>query len=106
MLSPRQKLASEMIRFQVANREKVSGLLYAAHRMGAPPLWVLAGAIVVVLPTFSGSFNAIGRFGLLAPAVFWGLASLGASRRTDTIIRSLSAVLLVAATVHVPFVFP
>ena len=81
-------------------------LLYAAHRMGAPPLWVLAGAIVVVLPTFSGSFNAIGRFGLLAPAVFWGLASLGASRRTDTIIRSLSAVLLVAATVHVPFVFP
>jgi hypothetical protein len=81
-------------------------LLYVALRAGAPRLWVLAGAIVVVLPTFSGSFNAIGRFGLLAPAVFWGLAALGASRRADTVIRWLSAGLLVAATVHLPFVFP
>jgi hypothetical protein len=81
-------------------------LLYAAVRVGAPRLWVLAGAIVVVLPTFSGSFNAIGRFGLLAPAVFWGLAALGASRRADTVIRWLSAGLLVAATVHLSFVFP
>jgi hypothetical protein len=81
-------------------------LLYAALRAGTPRLWVLAGAIVVVLPTFSGSFNAIGRFGLLAPAIFWGLAALGAGRRADTVIRWLSVGLLVAATVHVSFVFP
>jgi hypothetical protein len=81
-------------------------LLYAAFRAGTPRLWVLAGAIVVVLPTFSGSFNAIGRFGLLAPAVFWGLAALGASHRADTVIRVLGAGLLVAATVHLAFVFP
>jgi hypothetical protein len=81
-------------------------LLYAAFRAGAPRLWVLAGAIVVVLPTFSGSFNAIGRFGLLAPAVFWGLAALGASRRADTVIRVLGTGLLVVATVHLAFVFP
>jgi hypothetical protein len=61
---------------------------------------------VVVLPTFSGSFNAIARFGLLAPAVFWGLAALGASRRADRAIRCLSVVLLIAATVHLSFVFP
>jgi hypothetical protein len=81
-------------------------LLYAALRAGAPRLWVLAGAIVVVLPTFSGSFNAIGRFGLLAPAVFWGLAALGASRRADTVIRLVGAGLLVGATIHLAFVFP
>jgi hypothetical protein len=81
-------------------------LLYAALRFGVPRLWVLAGGIVVVLPTFSGSFNAIARFGLLAPAVFWGLAALGASRRADRAIRCLSVVLLIAATVHLSFVFP
>ena len=81
-------------------------LLYAAFRFGAPRLWVLAGAVVVVLPTFSGSFNAIGRFGLLAPAVFWGLAALGTSRRADRAIRWLSVGLLIAATVHLSFVFP
>jgi hypothetical protein len=81
-------------------------LLYAALRFGVPRLWVLAGGIVVVLPTFSGSFNAIARFGLLAPAVFWALAALGASRRADRAIRCLSVVLLIAATVHLSFVFP
>jgi len=81
-------------------------LLAAALRAGVPRLWVLAGALVVVLPVFSGTFDSIARFGLLAPAVFWGLASLGESRRADLAIRTASAVLLVACTVHVLYVFP
>ncbi|MEN3342521.1 MAG: hypothetical protein V7644_1925 [Actinomycetota bacterium] len=82
------------------------GLLVAARRAGAPLAWVAAGAVVVVLPTFSGSFHSIGRFGLLAPAAFWGLAALGGSRRTDLLIRAASAALLVAGVLTLPFVFP
>jgi hypothetical protein len=81
-------------------------LLRAALAAGAPRTWVFAGAIVAVLPTFSGSFNSIGRFGLLAPAVFWGLGALGASRRADAAIRMVSAVLLVGGTVSLAWVFP
>jgi hypothetical protein len=81
-------------------------LLWLALRAKAPRTWVAAGAIVAILPTFSGSFHSIGRFGLLAPAAFWGLGVLGASRRTDTAIRAVSAVLLVGGTVSLAWVFP
>lgn len=81
-------------------------LLWLALRAKAPRTWVAAGAIVAVLPTFSGSFHSIGRFGLLAPAAFWGLGALGASRRTDTVIRAVSALLLVGGTVSLAWVFP
>jgi len=81
-------------------------LLWLALRAGAPRTWIAAGVIVTVLPTFSGSFNSIGRFGLLAPAVFWGLAALGASRRADKAIRIGSALLLVVGTVSLAGVFP
>jgi hypothetical protein len=81
-------------------------LLWAAVRANVPRSWVAASAIVVVLPTFSGSFHSIGRFGLLAPAAFWGLGALGTSRRTDTAIRAASAMLLVGGTVSLAWVFP
>lgn len=81
-------------------------LLRAALRANVPRGWVAAGAIVAVLPTFSGSFHSIGRFGLLAPAAFWGLSALGTSRRADTAIRAVSAVLLVGGTVSLAWVFP
>jgi hypothetical protein len=81
-------------------------LLWFALRAGAPRTWIAAGAIVTILPTFSGSFHSIGRFGLLAPAVFWGLASLGTRPRADAAIRAASAVLLVAGTASLAWVFP
>jgi hypothetical protein len=81
-------------------------LLWLARRAGTPRAWIAAGAIVVVLPTFSGSFHSIGRFGLLAPALYWGLGTLGSSRRADTVIRSMSALLLVGGTVSLAWVFP
>jgi hypothetical protein len=81
-------------------------LLWVARRAGTPRSWIVAGAIVVVLPTFSGSFHSIGRFGLLAPALYWGLAALGSTKRRDTAIRAVGATLLVAGTVSLAWVFP
>lgn len=82
------------------------GLLAVALRASASRWWVAAGVVVVVLPTFSGSFNSIGRFGLLAPAVIWGLATIGRSSRVDVLIRGLSVALLAGATVAIPLAFP
>jgi hypothetical protein len=81
-------------------------LLVLARRAGAPLAWQLAGLAVVALPAFSGSFISIARFGLLAPAVFWGLAWLGRRRPADQVIRIASVVLLVAATATIPFAYP
>jgi hypothetical protein len=81
-------------------------LLAAAARAGTPRAWLAAGLAVLALPLFSGSFTSIGRFGLLAPPVYWGLAWLGRERRVDLAVRALSLALLVAATVTIPLVFP
>ena len=81
-------------------------LLYAAARAGAPRAWIVAGTAIVVLPVFSGAFTSIGRFGLLAVPVFWGLAAAGRRPRVDLAIRAFSAALLAAATITIPLVFP
>jgi hypothetical protein len=81
-------------------------LLRAARRSGTPVAWLLAGLAILVLPTFSGSFNSIGRFGLLAPALFWGLASVARDAQRDRLFRAACLLLLAGATVTVPFVFP
>ena len=81
-------------------------ILAAARRAGVSVPWLVGGVAVIGLPLFSGSFESIGRFGLLAPPVFWGLAWLGRKRGVDRAIRAASVVLLVAATVTVPYVFP
>lgn len=77
-------------------------LLVVAYRVGAPLAWVVAGAAIVVLPTFSGSFHSINRFGLLAPAVFWGLAALPRPR----VVAAVASCLLVVAVATLPLVFP
>jgi hypothetical protein len=81
-------------------------LLAAARRARVPTGWLLAGTGIVILPIFSGTFESTGRFGLLAPAIFWGLANLGRRARADRMILALSMVLLVAATTTIPFMFP
>jgi hypothetical protein len=82
-------------------------LLVAARRAGASGAWLLGGAAVILLPLFSGSFDSIGRFGLLAPPVFWGLAWIGQrGAKLDYAIRASSVLLLVGAMVTVPYVFP
>jgi hypothetical protein len=81
-------------------------LLYAAWRVGTPLLWLAAGAAIVVLPIFTGAFDSIARFGLLAPPLFWGLAGITGDARTERIVRSLSLVLLVVCTASLAYVFP
>ncbi|HZR94797.1 MAG TPA: hypothetical protein VFA56_03835 [Gaiellaceae bacterium] len=82
-------------------------LLAAAARAGTPRAWLAAGAAVVVLPLFSGSFVSLARFGLLAPAVVWGLAALGeGGRARGAAIGAVSLVLLAASTASLPYVFP
>jgi hypothetical protein len=81
-------------------------LLAAAARAGVSWPWLLSGATIVVLPLFSGSFDSIGRFGLLAPAAFWGLAALGRDPRAHRLILGLSAPLLAAAMLTLPLRFP
>jgi len=92
-------------------RDVVAAVLYvallaAAAKAGVPRAWLAAGAAIVLLPLFSGAFTSIGRFGLLALPVFWGLAWVGRRRRVDILIRAASVVLLVGATMTIPFVFP
>jgi hypothetical protein len=81
-------------------------LLYAARRVGTPVFWLAAGAAIVVLPIFTGAFDSIGRFGLLAPPLFWGLAGITKGRRSEHVVRGLSLVLLVLGTLSLAYVFP
>jgi hypothetical protein len=81
-------------------------LLVAAARAGVPWPWLLSGLAIVVLPLFSGSFDSVSRFGLLAPAAFWGLAALGRDPRAHRAILALSMPLLAGAIVTLPLRFP
>lgn len=83
-----------------------AALLVAARRAGTPPAWLAGAVAVVALPVFSGSFESIGRFGLLALPVFWGLAWVGRNPVADRAIRGAAIVLLPALTATIPFVFP
>ena len=81
-------------------------LLAAAWRAGAPRAWIALGALVVLLPLASGSFESDARFGLLALPAYWGLAWLCRSRLITFAVLGLSSGLLLAATLTVPLVFP
>jgi hypothetical protein len=81
-------------------------LLAAAWRLGAPRGWILLGALIVVLPLGSGSFASDARFGLLALPAYWGLARICNTRMRFRLVAAACTVLLVAATVTLPLVFP
>jgi hypothetical protein len=81
-------------------------LLYAAWRVGTPLAWLAAAASIVILPIFTGAFDSIGRFGLLAPPLFWGLAGLTRSERSARMVRLGLLVLLVLGTASLAYVFP
>jgi hypothetical protein len=81
-------------------------LLALACRVGSPRGWVVLGALIVILPLGSGAFTSDARFGLLALPAYWGLASLCGTRTRFALTAGLSAVLLAAATVSLPLVFP
>jgi hypothetical protein len=82
------------------------GLIAVAARAQVPWPWLVSGVAVVVVPLFSGSFDSIGRFGLLAPAALWGLAALGRRPRVHRLILLLSVPLLSAAILTLPLRYP
>src|SRR5205807_3789541 len=65
-------------------------LLAIALRAGIPKGWVLAGALMVLLPLETGSFISVARFGLLALPMFWGLAVATRRRELDWGLRAVS----------------
>jgi hypothetical protein len=81
-------------------------LLSLAWRVGAPLGWILLGAMLVLLPLGSGSFESDARFGLLALPAYWGLAALTSRRWTFRLIAVFSAALLAAAVVTLPLIAP
>jgi hypothetical protein len=81
-------------------------LLYAAWRVRTPISWLAAGAAIVILPVFTGAFDSIGRFGLLAPPLFWGLAGLTKTEHSALAVRLGLLVLLVLGTASLAYVFP
>lgn len=81
-------------------------LLYAAWRVGTPLAWLVAGAAIVILPIFTGAFDSIARFGLLAPPLFWGLAGLTKDERSARAVRVVLLALLVLGTASLAYVFP
>jgi Mannosyltransferase (PIG-V) len=81
-------------------------LLAVAWRMGAPRAWILLGALLVLLPLGSGSFESLARFTLPALPVYWGLAHLTRPSAARVAVATACATLLVAATATLPLVFP
>jgi hypothetical protein len=81
-------------------------LLRAASVAGVPRAWILAGALIVLLPLASGTVTSDARFGLLALPVFWGFAVVGRRRSLDRLVRLASPVLLAVAVFTIPLRYP
>jgi Mannosyltransferase (PIG-V) len=81
-------------------------LLGLSRRTGAPVGWIALGVAAVLLPLGSGSFESDARFALPALPVYWALASLLRTRVSLAVWTAASALLLAAATVTLPLVFP
>ena len=60
----------------------------------------------MLLPLASGSFLSVGRFGLLALPVYWGLGAVTRQRRAFAAVLTVSGLLLVGATLTITFVSP
>ena len=81
-------------------------LLVAAARAGVGLAWIAAGALVLVLPLFSGSVMSEGRFGLLALPAYWGLAWLARRRGVELALQATCLALLVAGVLVLPYFWP
>ncbi|HST24577.1 MAG TPA: hypothetical protein VLJ76_01150 [Gaiellaceae bacterium] len=68
--------------------------LVLAYRARVPRAWIVAGALIVLLPLISGSWQSDARFGLLALPVYCGLAYAARRRWLDGALRVASGTLL------------
>jgi hypothetical protein len=81
-------------------------LVLAAKRTPLPREWIWAGALVLVLPIFSGTFESAGRFSMMALPCYWGAGALELSPRREKAVRAGCLVLLAAGALSVPFIWP
>jgi hypothetical protein len=81
-------------------------LLAVAWRAGIPATWVAVGALILVLPLWSGSFTSEARFGLLALPAYWGLAVLGRRGAVGFALPAVCLLPLAAGTLTIPLAFP
>jgi hypothetical protein len=104
-------LGNDLARNAWVAREVVAVVLYlaliaVAVRTGVKWPWTVGATAIVLLPLFSGAFDSVSRFGLLAPALFWGLAALGRPPAGHRLIVAASTSLLVVATLTLPYMYP
>ena len=83
-----------------------AALLVVARRAGVKLPWIVAGALVLLLPLMSGSVQSEGRFGLLALPLYWGAAALVRSRRAEVALQTCCLLLLVAGVLTLPYTWP
>jgi len=81
-------------------------LVLAATRTALPREWIVAGALTLALPIFSGTFESAGRFCLAALPCYWGAGAIELSPRAEGIVRGACLVALAAGAASVPFVWP
>jgi mannosyltransferase PIG-V len=81
-------------------------LVVAARRAAVPAPWIVAAALLLAVPLFSGSFESEGRFGLLALPVYWGAAALVRSQAAQRVWQLGSLALLVAGVIALPYLWP
>lgn len=80
--------------------------LYLAYRARVPRGWIVAGALVVLLPLWSGDWESDARFGLLALPVYCGLAYAARRRWLDGALRLVSGTLLAAGSATILLHWP
>jgi len=80
--------------------------LVLAYRAGVPRGWIVAGALIVLLPLWSGDWESDARFGLLALPVYCGLAYAARRRRLDGALRVASGSLLAAGSATILLHWP
>jgi hypothetical protein len=81
-------------------------LVVAAVRTPLPREWIAAGALVLMLPLFSGTVESEGRFGLLALPVYWGAGALSLPGWGQRAARIGCLALLAAGVLTIPFIWP
>jgi len=81
-------------------------LVLAAKRTSLPREWIWAGALVLVLPVFSGTFESEGRFSMMALPCYWGAGALELSPRREKAVRVLCLTALACGAISVPFIWP
>ncbi len=81
-------------------------LLVAARAAGVDRWWISAGALMALLPLASGTWESAGRFGMIAPPVYWGLGALTGRREVNVATRVVLLAALAVGTLTLGLVNP